>query len=68
MTKTDVDHVASYSMPLQYIVNRLSEVKGHVVQMPLQYMKNTELIAPGVNIEINALTGCSARYIVSDLC
>jgi len=57
VTKTEVDHVADYSMPLSYIVNRLSEVRGHVVEMPLHYMENVQLIAPGINLEINAVTG-----------
>lgn len=47
-------------MPLDYVVNRLSEVRGHVVRMPLHYLEKEELIAGGVNLSVNVVTGTSS--------
>lgn len=59
VTQTKVGHVADYNMPLDYVVRLLSGVRGHIVSMPLHYMERAELIAPGLNLSINPLTGIS---------
>ena len=59
VTDTKVCHVAYYDMPLQHIVSSLSEVRGHIVRMPLYYMEKASLIQPGINLEVNDLTGIS---------
>lgn len=60
VTDTKVGHVAYYDMPLQYIVKSLSEVRGHIVRMPLYYMEKVDLIQGGINLEVNDLTGLSS--------
>lgn len=57
VTQTKVGHVADYSMPLDYVVRNLSNVRGHVVSMPLHYLENTQLIASGINLAVNEVTG-----------
>jgi len=57
VTQTKVCHVADYNMPLDYVVQSLSAVRGHIVSMPLHYMEKVDLITPGLNLEINPLTG-----------
>ena len=57
VTQTKIGHVADYNMPLDYVVKGLSAVRGHIVSMPLHYMEHTHLIAPGLNLEVNPLTG-----------
>jgi phospholipase D1/2 len=44
VTQTAVGHVADYNMPLQYIVNGLSQIRGHIVNMPLHFLENENLI------------------------
>ena len=50
-------------MPLDYVVGLLSAVRGHIVSMPLHYMEHEHLIAPGLNLEVNPLTGISVLYM-----
>jgi hypothetical protein len=57
VTETEVGHVADYSTPLKTIVKSLSEIRGHIVEMPLRYMENAHLIDGGLNLEVNNLTG-----------
>jgi len=57
VTDTQVGHVADYSMPLEYVVRTLSNVRGHVVNMPLHYLEQEKLIAGGVNLSVNVVTG-----------
>lgn len=59
MTDTKVGHVAYYDMPLKDIERSLSDVRGHIVTMPLHYMEKVNLIEPGINFEVNDLTGIS---------
>lgn len=59
VTDTKVGHVAYYDMPLKDIVRSLSDVRGHIVAMPLHYMEKVALIDPGINLEVNDLTGIS---------
>lgn len=61
VTDTEVGHVADYNMPLQYVVGRLSQVRGHIVTMPLHYMEHVVLIQGGINLEVNDLTGISSE-------
>jgi hypothetical protein len=57
VTDTGVGHVADYSIPLKTIVKSLSEIRGHIVNMPLRYMEGAQLIDGGWNLEVNSLTG-----------
>jgi len=57
VTDTKVGHVANYHMSLQHIETSLSAVRGHIVTMPLHYMEEAALIQPGINLEVNELTG-----------
>ena len=69
VTQTKVGHVADYNMPLDYVVRGLSAVRGHIVSMPLHYMERVQLIAPGLNLEVNPLTGkgqCLYELIMVD--
>jgi len=44
VTQTPVGHVADYNMPLDHIVNSLSQVRGHIVNMPLHFLDKENLI------------------------
>ena len=57
VTETGVGHVADYSIPLKTVVKSLSEIRGHIVEMPLRYMESAQLIEGGFNFEVNDLTG-----------
>jgi len=57
VTDTKVGHVADYSMPFDYVVRSLSNIRGHVVNMPLHYLEQEELIAGGFNLNVNIVTG-----------
>jgi phospholipase D1/2 len=57
VTDTKVGHVADYSMPLEYVVRSLSNIRGHVVNMPLHYLEHEKLIAGGFNVNVNVVTG-----------
>ena len=61
VTQTPYGHVADYSMPLEYIVRLLSNVRGHIVNMPLHYLEDVQLIHPGFNPSVNEFTGLSLR-------
>jgi hypothetical protein len=54
VTQTPVGHVADYNMPLQYIVNGLSQIRGHIVNMPLHFLENENLIDI---LHVNDFTG-----------
>lgn len=66
VTDTQVGHVADYNMPLEYIIQTLSNVRGHVVNMPLHYLEKEQLIAGGVNFSVNVVTGISYSFMASD--
>jgi hypothetical protein len=57
VTETGVGHVADYCIPLKTVVKCLSEIRGHIVEMPLRYMEGAQLIDGGLNFEVNDLTG-----------
>lgn len=59
VTDTKVGHVAYYDMPLNDIGRSLSDVRGHIVTMPLHYMEKVDLIRGGINLEVNDFTGIS---------
>lgn len=47
-------HVARQDMPLQYIKENLSRVRGHLVTMPLNFLKKEDLMA--LDSAVNPLT------------
>jgi hypothetical protein len=53
-------------MPLDHIVRSLAGVKGHIVSMPLRYMEDVQLIAGGINLEVNNLTGTASFWSSSN--
>lgn len=57
VTDTKIGHVVSYDMPLKTVVNCLSQIRGHIVEMPLRYLEKSELIEGGLNFEVNDVTG-----------
>jgi phospholipase D1/2 len=54
VTGTKIGHVADYSIKLSTITNALSSVRGHIVRMPLNYMKDAKLETS--SLEVNELT------------
>jgi phospholipase D1/2 len=62
VTNTPIGHVADYSMPLEHVVTLLSRVRGHIVEMPLHYLEDTQLIQSGLNLSINDLTGQPLKF------
>lgn len=66
VTDTKIGHVADYSMPLDYVVQHLSNVRGHVVNMPLHYLEKEQLIAGGVNLSVNVVTGLLPSFSKTD--
>jgi hypothetical protein len=44
-------------MPLDYIVKNLSQIRGHIVNMPLHFLEKEHLIAQGINLQVNDITG-----------
>jgi hypothetical protein len=67
VTDTKAGHVADYHTPLSHIVESLSAVRGHIVEMPLRYMEKVALIQPGINFAVNDLTGTSYLIAVANL-
>jgi hypothetical protein len=67
VTDTQIGHVADYSMPLDYVVQSLSNVRGHVVNMPLHYLEKEQLIAGGLNLSVNVVTGLLPSITEIDL-
>jgi hypothetical protein len=57
VTQTPVGHVADYNMPLDYINKNLSQIRGHIVNMPLHFLEKEHLIDQGINIYVNDFTG-----------
>jgi len=66
VTDTKIGHVADYLMPLDYVVKSLSNVRGHVVNMPLHYLEQEQLIAGGVNLAVNVVTGLLPSFTKPD--
>jgi hypothetical protein len=61
VTQTKRGHVADYNMSLDHIVQSLSNVRGHIVNMRLHYMEHAKLIASGLNLDVNFITGLSSH-------
>ena len=59
VTNTMVDHVYTYDaskLSFEAVVQSLSTIRGHVVEMPLQYLSEEKLIA-------SALTKLTGKYL-----
>ena len=62
VTDTKVGHVADYNMPVDHVIQTLSSVRGHVVNMPLHYLENEQLIDSGINLSVNVVTGLRSYF------
>jgi hypothetical protein len=62
VTNTMVDHVYTYDpskLTIDEVVESLSKVRGHVVEMPLEYLCEEKLITS----ELTKLTGNSLLHM-----
>ena len=63
VTNTMVDHVYTYDpskLTINDVVESLSKVRGHVVEMPLEYLSQEKLITS----ELTKLTGNSLFHVL----
>jgi hypothetical protein len=63
VTNTMVDHVYTYDpskLTIDEVVESLSKVRGHVVEMPLEYLSEEKLITS----ELTKLTGNCVFHMI----
>lgn len=63
VTNTMVDHVYTYDpskLTIDEVVESLSKVRGHVVEMPLEYLSEEKLVTS----ELTKLTGTCLLHML----